>query len=72
MPIYAFRCSKCEHEFEELVTRMDDTAPCPACGSKKVDRGITTPADHRGESCKGDTPPCATGGTCGGGACPFN
>lgn len=48
MPIYAFRCQKCGFEFEELVLRMGQTAPCPECGGKNVERLVTAPAAHRG------------------------
>lgn len=50
MPIYAFRCDKCGNEYEELVPRMDATAPCPRCSSRKVSRAITAPADYRGSA----------------------
>jgi putative FmdB family regulatory protein len=71
MPIYAFKCSKCGHEFDELVPRMDAVAPCPECGSKKVARQLTAPAAYTGSSAAAEVPPCATGGGCAGGACPF-
>lgn len=77
MPIYAFKCDKCGHEFEELVSRMSATAPCPKCSSAKVSKMLTAPADYRGggdnacgEAC---SVPYAQGGgggcCCGGGGC---
>ena len=38
MPIYEYKCSRCGHEFEELVFSRDETPPCPDCGSKDVER----------------------------------
>ena len=73
MPIYAFVCRDCQHEFEELVSRMGASAACPSCGSQKVDRRLTVPADYRGagdsvpEACQAcDAPP---GAPCGMGGC---
>ncbi len=71
MPIYAFRCIECEHEFDELVARMDAVAPCPKCGSTRVERRLTAPADYKGSTGgSAEVPACPTGG-CAGGACPF-
>lgn len=77
MPIYAFKCDKCGHEFEELVSRMDGSAPCPKCSAKKVSRMLTAPADYRGtpgspgksDVCRMSPSGGGGGGCCGGGAC---
>jgi putative FmdB family regulatory protein len=76
MPIYEFKCGKCDHQFEELVARMGDVAPCPKCGAKKVERLISVTADYHGEGGSGGGEPAACpnagpGGPCAGGACPF-
>ena len=36
MPIYEYTCTSCGNDFEKLrpVTRMDDPAPCAACGGE--------------------------------------
>ena len=47
MPIYAFRCTHCGHEFEELVFKVDKAVPCPKCGSHSVERLVTAPAPRR-------------------------
>lgn len=49
MPTYAFRCRQCEHEFEELVKRFSETAPCPACGSNDVERAVSAPVARVGQ-----------------------
>lgn len=38
MPIYEYRCLKCEEEFETLVLGRDNDVCCPACQSKKLER----------------------------------
>ncbi len=43
MPIYEYRCKKCQNKFEELVglgTRDEDMA-CPRCGSGSVERAFS-------------------------------
>ncbi len=34
MPVYSFRCRKCGKEYEALVKKAGDKAPCPTCGDK--------------------------------------
>lgn len=37
MPIYEYKCDKCEHCFEKLVFAGDDEEiTCPECGAKKA------------------------------------
>jgi putative FmdB family regulatory protein len=39
MPIYEYRCLKCENEFEELVPASAKTGPpCPSCGARNPKR----------------------------------
>jgi len=39
MPIYEYRCDKCETEFEEYLSTSDKPKPpCPKCGSAGVTR----------------------------------
>ena len=41
MPIFEFRCKKCDHVFEEYIfsskTDYDDIS-CPTCGEKKSEK----------------------------------
>ena len=41
MPIYDFRCTKCESEFE-LIILSSDTPACPECGSSEVQKLVST------------------------------
>ncbi|NBO36561.1 zinc ribbon domain-containing protein [bacterium] len=40
MPNYAFKCEKCDHEFELFLKMSESDNPlkekCPSCGKKKV------------------------------------
>jgi putative FmdB family regulatory protein len=39
MPIYEYRCKSCQERFEEFLSlSTNPPPPCPACGSKKVER----------------------------------
>lgn len=44
MPIYEFKCLKCNEYFEILVTRSDDEAEmaCPKCRSEDFERILST------------------------------
>jgi putative FmdB family regulatory protein len=41
MPIYEYRCMKCNNEFEYLVIGNDKDISCPACDGKKVRRKMS-------------------------------
>jgi putative FmdB family regulatory protein len=44
MPIYAFECSACGHDFDRLQKMSDpDPVDCPQCGAPKVHRCLTAP-----------------------------
>jgi putative FmdB family regulatory protein len=64
MPIYEYRCSQCDHEFEVLID-ADDTPSCPVCHEQKLERLWSVPSKPRGATplktaCMADpsTPPC--------------
>ncbi len=42
MPIFEFRCAKCDYEFERIQKRDENPPPCPKCGFgsyKKISAG---------------------------------
>ncbi|MCE7031147.1 zinc ribbon domain-containing protein [Lysobacter sp. GX 14042] len=44
MPIYAFQCAACGHDFDRLQKLSDpDPAQCPECGEDRVRRRLTAP-----------------------------
>ena len=45
MPIYAFECASCGHQFERLQRLSDaDPTDCPNCGASQVRRQLTAPS----------------------------
>ncbi|MBS0199945.1 MAG: zinc ribbon domain-containing protein [Proteobacteria bacterium] len=45
MPIYAFVCDTCGHEFDRLQKLSDpDPDTCPSCGAHTVKRMLTAPS----------------------------
>ena len=45
MPIYAFECAACGHDFDRLQKMSDpDPETCPACGAHQVRRQVTAPS----------------------------
>lgn len=72
MPLYAYACAACAHEFETLV-RGDDTPVCPRCGGARLERQLSLIAKPApgGENAS-NAPACAAmnGGTPCGAGCP--
>ncbi len=52
MPIYEFVCPSCNAGFDELVRSSKDASSvaCPSCGSKRVERKVSTFAAHSAHS----------------------
>jgi putative FmdB family regulatory protein len=82
MPILEYRCGSCEKKAEFIVLAGDRAAAavvCPACGSRKMSRLLSTFSAHAasGDSGVGKTDtmcgdgPCAMPGMCGPSACGF-
>ncbi len=48
MPIYEFRCLRCNECFELLVMNIQDTVEmcCPACHSEEFERVMSATAHH--------------------------
>lgn len=70
MPIYEFRCLKCNQLFEFLAVRRDETLEmkCPHCGEAEFERVMSTtnfavPGSGSGQGARKQTR------TCGGGNC---
>ena len=63
MPIYEYRCKECEAIFETFVSSPDeaDKVECSKCGSKKVEKQLSTFASRMSSS-SGDKPAGALSG----------
>ncbi len=74
MPIYRYKCKSCGKEFDFLHKSMSasEEVKCEACGSKEVERLLTT-FSVGGDSSSGSSdlgfggscPSCCPGGSCG-------
>ena len=60
IPIYEFSCEACGHEFEQLVFRSGENAPCPECDSSDVRRMMSAFAIKSGSKFV-----AASGASCG-------
>ncbi len=69
MPLYEFRCLKCQELFELLVMGQDDTVEmkCPHCGATDFERVMSTASYSMPGS--GGSGPKAQTRTCTGGSC---
>jgi len=58
MPIYEFKCSKCEEFFELLVmgSKDEEELKCPKCGSQTFERVISTTNFKMGAASSGSNP----------------
>ena len=45
MPMFEYRCTRCGHEFEELVFG-DKNPVCPACHAEATEKLISKPCRH--------------------------
>lgn len=64
VPIYEYRCARCEHEFEELVSfsAADQPLPCPSCLEPAAERLLSTFAVR----VSGESRVSSSGKSCGG------
>lgn len=76
MPIFEYACEKCGKEFEEIVFGDDSDVKCPACGSDKTGK-LMSSCRHKSGGASfdlGASPaPAPSGGSgcsgCSGGDC---
>ena len=70
MPIYAYQCRSCGHEFSTLV-RGGETPECPSCAAVDLERQLSLIAKPVEASSAVPAPACgAPMGACGSGGCP--
>lgn len=71
MPIYEFRCLKCENLFEILVFSGDEKTEmkCPACRSDQFERVMSAAACSMGETGGSGSEARAQTRNCSGGSC---
>jgi len=71
MPIFEFKCLKCQAYFEILIMNKDDEVElkCPECKSEEFERIISVTNFAMGESSASSNKPSATTKTCSSGSC---
>lgn len=63
MPIYEYKCTECNNEFECLIIGSDNDVSCPECSGEKVERLMSACRHKSG----GDVPSSAApSGGCAG------
>ncbi len=74
MPLYEFRCEKCDYFFEKLVASADEVS-CPVCGGHVKKLLSTFSIEIPDEACakldKGEKREICMECKHGGGGCPF-
>ena len=65
MPLYEYRCERCEEKFEELRS-LSNTEPvlCPSCGApaEKLFSSFSMGGGGRGAACSAGSAPGGSGG----------
>lgn len=70
MPIYEFKCTKCEEFFEVIVMGSDDkTIDCPKCRSTEFERVVSKTNFNMGGTSKSSPGVQTQERTCSGGSC---
>ncbi len=55
MPLYEYKCKKCNKEFEVLIFNLSEKVKCQHCGSKSVKRLLSTFGIGGKESSQGNS-----------------
>jgi putative FmdB family regulatory protein len=66
MPLYEYRCRKCDEDFEMLVSSAEEPVACPECDSESVEKQLSLPGQPVVKSlptsgCNPSAPPCGPG-----------
>jgi putative FmdB family regulatory protein len=71
MPIYEFRCLKCQELFEFLAVKTDDTMEtrCPHCGAEDFERVMSSTNFAMGSGASSNAGASKQTRTCAGGNC---
>ncbi len=71
MPIYEFKCLKCEEFFELILMNKNEEAElkCPECGSEKFERVISTTNFSMGSGSGNKPPANSQTRSCSSGSC---
>lgn len=63
MPLFEYRCSDCQEQFEELVSYSESKdVDCPHCGGHNTEKLVSAFAIIGGSSSGGSDNACGSGG----------
>jgi len=68
MPIYEYRCKKCDRSFEAFVRPRRDKAECPSCHGRRLVRQMSV-FRSGAPSGRGAAESLAAAGRCSGASC---
>ncbi|MDD3154641.1 MAG: zinc ribbon domain-containing protein [Victivallaceae bacterium] len=70
MPIFRFRCQKCQNVFEDLLAHPGDRTSCGKCGSSELEKlpssFSASVRSSSAPSCCGHAAECPSSHVCGG------
>jgi putative FmdB family regulatory protein len=75
MPIFEYRCERCDHHFEAIVFGNRQPEACPACAAADIRKQLSTFATHvpGAAASRAQAGPCGTcGDPRGAGSCSLN
>lgn len=61
MPIYEYKCKKCDNQFSKLVFGQDTKIECPSCKSEDCEKLISAISSSSGSSGGGAVGGCGSG-----------
>lgn len=62
MPVFEYRCKKCEEEFEQLVFSAKETVECPKCGNVDNEKLISAFASTHSHGSAASPTSCSSSG----------
>lgn len=62
MPVFEYRCKKCDEKFEQLVFSSGETVECPKCGSKENQKLISAFASSHSHGSASSPASCSSSG----------
>jgi len=76
MPLYEYKCKKCNTPFEFLAKNSEDSpSKCPECGSKRTEKLLSTFSAYTPNAvpagCAAEAGSSCSTGACPTGSCPY-
>lgn len=62
MPVFEYRCKKCDEKFEQLVFSAEEIVECPKCGNEDNQKLISAFAGTHSHGLAGSPASCSSSG----------